>query len=855
MSFVSLTPWTGHTRCRCFVVSILWAIANLATGSESDALAANAISVPEGFQVELLYSAPLEEQGSWVSMTADDQGRLIVSDENGTLYRVTPGSPGDTTEVKKLTVPLGYAQGLLFAYDSLFVTVNMNAATRAKEEKCNGIYRYLDTDGDDQFDNFKLLKKLEGEGSHGPHGLQLGPDGLIYVIAGNNTQPPEEFVSESPLRNWADDLLVSSRDDRPPGGWVARTDPQGENWELICGGLRNPYDIDFNQEGALFTVDADSESDIGTAWYRPTRVNHIVSAGEYGWRYDAGEWVHYGKWPAYYPDSVGSVVDFGVGSPTGITFGTGAKFPAKYQRALFSGDWAWGRIYAVSVTPHGASYTATYETFASGKPLPVTDMVINHDGAMYFITGGRSTQTGLYRVSYLEEKGTAPVGPVVDPSTAQKRRIRRELERYHGKRDAIAIDKAWPFLGCADRALRYAARVAIEHQDIRLWHDRALDERRPSTSIQALLALVRTGDPVIQDVVLQQLNRLPLSKLTEGQLLAALRVYALAFVRLGGNDSRMASKVVSRLDPFFPNLSEPINRELCRLLIYLQAPGVVERSLERLRIAQTQGNQMFYVFALSDLKNGWRLDQRKAFFSWLNLAEEKYRSGANELDRPELDGRFTRLIQRYRQRVVDQLNDEEMLALSDVIEGRENTDVVDLEATRRPIFNWQMADLLPRLEEVENDRLFENGRNAYRAAQCDKCHRLDWEGGTTGPDLTGVGNRFSPLYILEALLVPSKVIPDTYQNTVISTDDGRVITGRIIANNGGFLQVRTHPFSRELIEIAVAEVDALHPSAVSEMPAGLVNVLTQEEIFDLIAYLRTNHRPHGQPGGVKQLKE
>ena len=67
--------------------------------------------------------------------------------------------------------------------------------------------------------------------------------------------------------------------------------------------------------------------------------------GEYGWRNGTG------KWPEYSPDSLGAVVNIGLGSPTGVEFGTGAKFPAKYQRALFINDWTYGKIYAVHMTP------------------------------------------------------------------------------------------------------------------------------------------------------------------------------------------------------------------------------------------------------------------------------------------------------------------------------------------------------------------------------------------------------------------------------------------------------------------------------------------------------------------------
>src|SRR5690606_36615141 len=97
--------------------------------------------------------------------------------------------------------------------------------------------------------------------------------------------------------------------------------------------------------------------------------------------------------------------NLGVGSPTGVKFGTKSKFPEKYRKALYAMDWSYGRIFAVHLRPHGASYTGDYEVFVKGKPLNVTDLEFGKDGAMYFTTGGRGTQSGLYRVSHVGRAG------------------------------------------------------------------------------------------------------------------------------------------------------------------------------------------------------------------------------------------------------------------------------------------------------------------------------------------------------------------------------------------------------------------------------------------------------------------
>lgn len=146
-----------------------------------------------------------------------------------------------------------------------------------------------------------------------------------------------------------------------------------------------------------------------------------------------------------------------------------------------------------------------------------------------------------------------------------------------------------------------------------------------------MLVLARVGGLEIQGEVLERLNYLPF-----GQLDDAFRTYGLVFIRMGGRRGEMAESVLSRLALLFLSLSEPINRKLCRLLVYLEAPDVIDKSLQLLRKSQTQQRQMFYISTLGRLKNRWTVTQRKVFFSWLNLAEKKYLGGTKALGRSEL---------------------------------------------------------------------------------------------------------------------------------------------------------------------------------------------------------------------------
>lgn len=790
-----------------------------------EATPVNRIKAAKGFQVELLYSVPKREQGSWVSMTVDDKGRLIVSDQAGKLYRITPaplGAKEAATRVEPIEADIGEAQGLLWAFDSLYVMVN-----KARRH-ASGLYRVRSSKGDDKLDEVKLLRAIDGAGEHGPHAVVLGPDGKsIYVVVGNHTNAIKYDRSRVP-QVWGEDHLLPrmwdakghARGILAPGGRFYRTDPEGKNWELICIGFRNCYDMAFNRAGDLFTFDSDMEWDMNTPWYRPTRVCHVVSSGEFGWRSGSG------KWPVYYPDSLPPVVDVGPGSPTGMTFGYGAKFPAKYQEALFLCDWSYGKLYALHLEPDGASYKGTFEEFLNGVPLPLTDIVVNpRDGAMYFVIGGRSTQSGLYRVAYAGKESTTPTKP--DTRGAEARALRHKLEAFHGHKDPKAVATAWPYLGHADRFIRWAARVAIEHQDPATWREKALTEKDPQTALTALSALARVGDKALQPRFLEALHRLDWTRLNRQQQLELLRIYGLAFIRLGPPDANNAVGIVLRLPPY-PTKDRDLNAELCKILVYLEAPGVAGRTLALMAAAPTQEEQIEYAFSLRNLKSGWTMDQRKEYFSWF-LKAANYKGGAS------LSG----FIRNIKAEAAANLTPQEKTDLKSILEARPLPAATAKATKPRPhVKNWKVDDLAPLVEKGLTKRDFDRGRSLFAEANCFSCHRFNNEGGAQGPDLSAIAGRFSVRDLLEKVVNPSKAISDQYQAVIITTTDGKLITGRIVNLHNDALHVMTNMLDPDgLAMVDRKKVESMEPSKVSMMPAGLIDTFTQEEVLDLIAYL------------------
>ena len=802
----------------------------------ADLLDVSNIKLAKDFKIELLYAVPRQTEGSWVSMCIDPKGRLIVSDQNGALYRVTlPSASGGTAKTEKINLNSGFAHGLLWAFDSLYVAVD-------EGKQAHGVYRIRDTDGDDQLDKIELLRKVDASGEHGIHSLVLAPDGkAIYVVIGNNSSLTEMSRSRVPY-DWSEDQLLPRLptgfmdDSYAPQGYIAKFDPDGKNWELIAMGLRNPFDISFNNVGELFTHDADMEWDIGDPWYRPTRVNHIISGAEFGFRNGDG------KWPDYYLDSFGSVVNIGPGSPTGATFGYGAKFPARYQDAFFLADWSFGKVRAVHLTPNGASYTGEIEDFINGQPFPICDLIIDpHDGSMLMVVGGRGAQSAIYRVTYVGNESTAPNPP--DTRLQAKRDLRHKLESFHGRKDPAAVKTVWPYLSDQDRAIRYAARVALEWQDVSQWREKALSEKNPRKAIAALVALARVSgkdkihhkegdaapDPKLRAEVLEALGKINWAKLPQRDQVDLLRAYTLALIRLGKIDETQRQVLVGKFDPLFPTKKTELDEMLAHLLIYLEAPSAASKVVAALRAAPTQEEQVDYAVALRKLKTGWTRPLREEYFRWFVTAED-FRGGNT----------FASSLRNARKDAVDGLSDQDKAALKPVLEAHaEHKSPRQALATRPFVRDWKLDELLPKVQAgLKGGRNFERGRQLFSTVACSACHRFVNEGGSVGPDLTGVAGRFSLHDLLESVVEPSKIISDQYQAINIHLKNGDSISGRVGNLNGSDINVIEDMFEPgNMTNVKRADIQSIEPSKVSPMPEGLLNSLQLDEIEDLMAYL------------------
>jgi putative heme-binding domain-containing protein len=808
-----------------FLISRKWQVGISATdnyeqwrqaqGTTSGSDPATFLITPE-FQIQLVRTAQANED-SWVSLAFDPQGRAIIAMEKKGILRMELAQDGSTvTSVETINDSLLECRGLLFFSGDLFVNANNS----------KGLYR-LPADGPDKFGEPKLLYESSGGVGHGRNDLALGPDNQIYMIHGDAVDLPKESVDHtSPYRD-------ARNGKKTKEGHLLRIDPNGGRVEVLAGGLRNPFGIDFNSYGDVFTYDADAEHDMGSPWYRPTRVSHLVTGGDYGWRGVTG------SWPPYYtdhPDNARPNLDIGKGSPTAVKFGTKSNFPTRYRQALFILDWAYGRILAVHPSPRGSSYLLTAETFLKGRPLNVTDLDFGRDGSMYFVTGGRGTQSALYRIRYTGRK--RPTGRITPQQDAREKfataaRVkRRRLESWllKNKIDEPEFKAVWKSLSDADPWIRHAARNVLERQPVKRWKDLALAEGNRSAALESLLALARSKDASFATSILKRLNELVWQDGNRSQRLTAIHTYQLCLRPQHRTPSGLLASVSKKLQRAYPDRSTIVNQPLSVLVASFRTPQTISKTIDLLNTTANQAESMHYLFGLRNLKNGWTLSQRRTYFESLPNATG-YLGGAG----------MPTFLKQIREEAVATLTEDERKSLGKLVDAPPSELIDEAVPPRAFVRKWTVEELASSLTELGKKRNLKRGAELFTAVGCIKCHRLYGRGRLIGPDLSSVRNRFSRRDVLESIISPSKVIPEKYRSLQVITTKGKSFVGRAVLG-GDFrsqiLRLATDPAKPyATIEIKKTDIELQRPSPTSWMPEGTLNTLTKAEVLDLLAFI------------------
>jgi putative heme-binding domain-containing protein len=749
-----------------------------------------------------------------VSLAVDAKGRLVIGKEKVGLLRLTLDEAGAVDRVETVNDSMKECRGLLFIGDDLYVNAN----------ESKGLYR-LPARGDDQFGEPELIYESSGGVGHGRNDLTLGPDGKIYSIQGDSVNLPTN------ARDFTSPFRDARRGIKTSEGHLLRIDPATKSVEILAGGLRNPFGIAFNPRGDCFTYDADAEYDMGAPWYRPTRVDHLALGGDFGWRGVTQQW------PPYFPDHPDNAVpgyNIGKGSPTAVKFGTQSNFPPRYRDALFILDWTYGRVIAVHAIPRGSSYLMMAETFLQGRPLNVTDLDFGLDGSMYLVTGGRATQSALYRIRY-----TGPKLP--QPSLTKQQEYRQEIANAaHDERRRLEAELADDMrgipagLGSDDPWIRTAARNLLERAEVSAWREAALTEPNDKIALSALLSLARSGDKKSRSRIVERLCEVDWPAMSRSWRETAVHTLALCTEEWEPRE-KLQGELLSRLESVYPDREFSVNRLVSEVLVRLESTAVVSATLDLAKDATRQAEQMHYLFVIRNAPLGWTPDHRQTYFQLL-AGTSDYLGGQGMND----------FLTKIRSEAIESLGSDVRETLADVIQANDlNRGPVFPIATQRPIVEqWTLDTLNTAVAGVKRLGDSERGKQLFVEASCVHCHRVGGFGRLIGPDLTNVNRRFSQHDLLTSIVEPSKVIPKKYQSLQVVTTDGHIFVG-ITALGGDYrstkLRLATNVLDPYAItEIEKQEIDEIRPSSTSWMPNGLLNTLTAEEVADLLAYLNAS---------------
>jgi putative heme-binding domain-containing protein len=371
-----------------------------------------------------------------------------------------------------------------------------------------------------------------------------------------------------------------------------------------------------------------------------------------------------------------------------------------------------------------------------------------------------------------------------------------------------------------------------------------------------LLALARLGGKSAQDECLRALGKWPLASLAERQQLDKVRVIQVSIARHGLPSADVVKLATEKLSTSYPNPSNLVNRELSQVLIALGAPDVVGKTLALMASAKTQEDVMHYLFHLRTAKH-WTPVQRHEYLGYYT---KDFRNMAHQGDtlkwfeeagRPYGDGAsFNNFKKNFLKEAQANLAPGEVAEFTPLIakindglaSGRRAQSDFPAAKPRSFVKAWTMADFAD-LDAVGKGRNFEKGRQAFVDAQCLACHRFGLEGGGVGPDLTAVSARFSRRDVLEAILDPSKVVSEQFQNTSVWLKNGDDHTGRLVNETADSLVLVPNQLQPDTkITVKKADVTKRAFSKLSPMPAGLADALTKEDILDLLAFIESAGR-------------
>ncbi len=128
-----------------------------------------------------------------------------------------------------------------------------------------------------------------------------------------------------------------------------------------------------------------------------------------------------------------------------------------------------------------------------------------------------------------------------------------------------------------------------------------------------------------------------------------------------------------------------------------------------------------------------------------------------------------------------------------------------------------------------------SGAAVFMKSACVACHKVKGIGGILGPDLSEIGSQYGRDILADAVLYPSSRILDGYQQTIFQLKDGEVIGGSVQSESRTLVTVTRADGT--VVLVPTRDISRRTSARLSPMPAGLQNMMTEQEFVDLVVYL------------------
>ncbi|MDZ4850871.1 MAG: PVC-type heme-binding CxxCH protein [Pirellulaceae bacterium] len=185
-----------------------------------------------------------------------------------------------------------------------------------------------------------------------------------------------------------------------------------------------------------------------------------------------------------------------------------------------------------------------------------------------------------------------------------------------------------------------------------------------------------------------------------------------------------------------------------------------------------------------------------------------------------------------------------------MIVGRDEAEIATLKSSQQPVIvnEWTMKDFPNVGDRVTtgnpDSAAITRGTQAFTKALCLQCHTVSGHGVNLGPDLAETIKKYQGQKLLQQILEPSHEIHPKYQVVQFLLESGKIVSGVVMKEDDDSVQVASNLLAPQaLTKIAKKDIEERQMAKNSAMPLGMANVLTKNEIVDLLHYLEAGPAP------------